>query len=111
MKKVEPGMIVRLGEYAYTVYSIEGNKARFCDEFGFTAPLSEITFLPSKEEVSELYREGWNARVEDANTKLPRRSKKSLDFILGFYDCDTHFNKSIVESLATRTNPVYPGKI
>lgn len=58
--------------------------------------------------MDEMYISGWNARVANANAKLPRRCPANESYIRGFWDCDTAFAEAIADSILTGTNPVYP---
>ena len=60
---------------------------------------------------SELFKAGWNLRVENADAKLPRDCKKNQEFIDGFRACESKFMEAIALSIRTQSNPVYPGKL
>jgi hypothetical protein len=61
--------------------------------------------------MNELYKAGWNARIETPSMKLPRDSKKNEDFLRGFRDCNSKFMESISDSIRTGQSPVYPEKV
>ena len=82
------------GDYVW----IQGNKSH----------ISKVTFPPEKHEISEQYKAGWNACIEDVNTKLPRSSKKNEQFLLGFNDCYMYIRKAEIEAMENKSKPVRP---
>lgn len=58
--------------------------------------------------MNEQYKSGWNLRVNDANAKLPRNSKKNEEFLQGFWDCNDKFMIAISRSIQEGKAPVYP---
>lgn len=58
--------------------------------------------------MNELYKAGWNQRITNPSAKLPRDSKKTEQFLAGYYACNKFISNEIAQAILECRNPVAP---